>query len=136
MIILAYSDGRGLTASKLQDAVIQKANELNIKPILFPENGIHPQFQTDIIDKFIFSKEDLIIATHSELFLLRAIRRYENKDIEHNELVITQYIQSVNSTPTKCFWRDLDYDEDGLIDQFNGGMFEQGYEERFEINQL
>jgi len=136
MIILAYSDGRGLTASKLQDAVIQKSTELNIKPVLFPENGIHPQFQSDIIDKYIFSKENIIIATHSELFLLRAIRRYANKDIKQSELVITQYIQSVNATPMKCFWRDLDFDEDGLIDNFNGGLFEQGYEERFELNPL
>jgi len=31
------------------------------------------------------------------------------------------------------FWRDLDYEEEGPIDYFSSGLFEQTYEERFEL---
>ncbi len=134
MIILAYSDGKGITAPKLTHAVEAKAKEISFKDIYYPENGIHPEQQLNIVDELLQRQEDIIVATHSEFLMLRALRRYNKQEITKKDFKILQYIKKQNNVG--YYWTEREYDEDGLIDNFIGGCFEQGYYERFEIEPL
>ena len=136
MIILAYSDGKGETADLLKDAAQKKAKELNFKSIIFPETGVHPQFQSEIMDDLFKKGEDVVVATHSELLMLRAMRRMETKEVTSEDFKIEQYLKPRNNPDRDNFWSEVSCDEDGLNDPFIGGYFEQGYEERFNLIKL
>ena len=132
------SDFTGKSAHVLEEEAIKKASELDIEPILFPENGIHPEFHMELADKQLRLTEDSLIVTHSENLLLRVLRRIERKDISHKDItlyILTPYVN--NKDKGFAYWKNLEITEEGeFIDFIPGGFFEQAYNESSDLNHI
>lgn len=111
-----------------------------------PELHLHPALQSEIADVFIETalKENntYLIETHSEHLLLRIMRRI--RETTNNELA--QGLTPISKDDVQILFvmpgqnvsgsviKKIDLDEEGeLIDEWPGGFFEEGYNERFGI---
>ena len=137
MLYIFMSDGLGKTAHLLKEWSEKKAKELNIPPTPFPENGIHPQFQMDLADKYLKYESDMIIITHSENFILRVLRRIKTGEVSREDIRLLVLAPSVNRPENICYWKNIDISEEGeFIDHIPGGFFEQSFNELFDINEI
>lgn len=137
-VYILMSDFVGETAHVLKEEAKEKASEIGIEPVLFPENGIHPQFQMEIADELLRTNKDTLVVTHSENILLRLLRRIERGDIKHTDVKLLKLIPYVNQKEKGfAYWSEIDIDEEGvIICQTKDGLFEQGYNERFDIGEI
>lgn len=138
MKYILMSDFTGKSAHVLRDMAKEKAKELGIVPVLFPENDLHSQFHMELADELLKKGDDALTVTHSENFILRIMRRIERGDIKNTEvtvLILTPYINKKDKG--FAYWKELCLDEEGeFIDHINGGFFEQGYNERFNMGDI
>jgi len=138
MLHILMSDFTGKSAHVLEEEAIKKASELDIEPILFPENGIHPEFHMELADRQLRLKKDSLIVTHSENLLLRVLRRIERKEILPTNislLILTPYVN--NKDKGFAYWKNLEITEEGeFIDFIPGGFFEQAYNESSDLNHI
>ena len=107
-----------------------------------PELHLHPALQAEIADEFIKSihnnKNNFVMETHSEHLLLRMMKRmrqtHENV-VEDESLRLTPddiTLLYIDNDGENTYILELELDEDGsLLDQWPGGFFEEGYNERF-----
>lgn len=134
---LLMSDFNGKSAFALEKEALKKSLELGIEANLFPENGLHPQFHMALADKFLSESNDTMVVSHSENLLLRVLRRIrlgEYSNIDLKLLILCPYI---NTPKSGFYWKKIDICEEGeFIDQVPGGLFEQGYRERFDVDEL
>ena len=107
-----------------------------------PELHLHPKLQSDIGDEFIKSmhenNNEFVIETHSEHLLLRLMKRMRQTHdgtLEDESLKLTPddvALLYVDSDGENTYILELELDKDGsLLDQWPGGFFEEGYNERF-----
>ena len=138
-IILLLSDGEGKSADLLEIAGYNFGQERGMDVSAFPEGKSHPSFHGDAFDDFITNdlyKNDIALVTHSEVILMRALRRVAKGELTKDSLEIYQYLLPINSAPAP-YWKEVSFDEEGeLIDDFRGGIFEQAYKERFDIGDI
>lgn len=124
------------TAEVSSKEVINLAMELNGEVIEFPENGLHPTHVANLLDSYLEDGKDLTIVTYSEMLLLRLMRRIKRGEVNHANAKVFQVWRGVNDS-TKIILSDRRFDEEGeMIDHWNNGFFEEGFNERFEINKL
>ena len=112
-----------------------------------PELHLHPALQSEIADVFIETalKENsntYLIETHSEHLLLRIMRRIRETTngelpdgvtpITPNDVQILFVMPAQNVSGSVIKKIDLNY-EGELIDEWPGGFFEEGYNERFGV---
>lgn len=109
-----------------------------------PEIHLHPKLQSELADVFIeaaiVDKKTFLIETHSEHLLLRIMRRIRettNGSIPDGVTPINpQDVQILFVMPSKnsegSIIKKIALDEQGeLIDNWPGGFFEEGFNERF-----
>ncbi len=108
-----------------------------------PETHLHPALQTDLGDVFIQSalgrgKNRFLIESHSELLLLRIMRRMRETssgELPRDIPAITSKdvcVLFVQPKGTSSVIRQLELDDEGdLLDAWPGGFFEEGFRERF-----
>ena len=111
-----------------------------------PDLHLHPRLQTDLADVFIDSalgkrQNTLLIETHSEHLLLRIMRRMR-ETTRHGRPgdrtlprvtpgdVAVLYVEPQPTGGSVVKEIRLD-EEGGLLDDWPGGFFEEGFEERF-----
>ena len=112
-----------------------------------PELHLHPALQSEIADVFIETalKENnntYLIETHSEHLLLRIMRRIRETTngelpdgatpITPNDVQILFVMPAQNVSGSVIKKIDLNF-EGELIDEWPGGFFEEGYNERFGV---
>jgi predicted ATPase len=112
-----------------------------------PELHLHPALQSEIADVFIETalKENnntYLIETHSEHLLLRIMRRIRETTnaeltdgltpINPNDVQILFVMPAQNVSGSVIKKIDLNF-EGELIDEWPGGFFEEGYNERFGV---
>lgn len=137
MLYIFMSDGLGKTAHLLKQESEKKAKELNIAPISFPENGIHPQFHMELADKYLRYESDTIVITHSEGLILRALRRIRSGEITPKDVKVFVLAPSVNKPENICFWKEISISQEGeFIDYISGGFFEQSFNEMFDTDEI
>ncbi len=112
-----------------------------------PELHLHPALQSEIADVFMETalkenKNTYLIETHSEHLLLRIMRRIRettNDELPDGTTPITPNdVQILFVMPAQnvsgSVIKKIDLNSDGeLIDEWPGGFFEEGYNERFGI---
>lgn len=107
-----------------------------------PELHLHPKLQSEIADVFIDSMKNrnnsFVIESHSEHLLLRMMKRMRQTsegELEDESLKLTPddvALLYVDTDGENTFILELELDEDGtLLDQWPGGFFEEGFNERF-----
>ena len=111
-----------------------------------PELHLHPALQSEIADVFIETAKEnnntYLIETHSEHLLLRIMRRIRETTndelpdgvipITPNDVQILFVMPAQNVSGSVIKKIDLSY-EGELIDEWPGGFFEEGYNERFGV---
>lgn len=111
-----------------------------------PELHLHPALQSEIADVFIETAKEnnntYLIETHSEHLLLRIMRRIRETTndelpdgvtpITPNDVQILFVMPAQNVSGSVIKNIDLNY-EGELIDEWPGGFFEEGYNERFGV---
>ena len=135
MVILAYCNSNGQNSDLLEEAVINKSIELGFEYSIFPETKIHPQFQPDIMDSLLKMNKDIIVCTHSELIMLRGLRRIDLDEITKEDFKIIQYVKSIHKD-NNSYWYNVRFNSKGEIGRFKGGVFEQSFNEIFKIGDI
>ncbi len=138
-----YPDEMGTGISQVLPILISaKMREKSNIFIEQPELHLHPALQAELADEFILSAKkrnnSFVMETHSEHLLLRMMKRmrqtYEGT-IEDENLKLTSddiSLLYVDTDGENTFILELELDEDGtLLDQWPGGFFEEGFNERF-----
>lgn len=130
------------------DDVLKSTNSIYIEQ---PELHLHPKQQCELADEFIMAskgdknkqKKKLYIETHSEHLLLRIMKRLrhsaESKISKDGPLYITPddiCLLYVDNADNCAFIRELKLDCDGtLLTPWPHGFFEEGYNERFDVDE-
>lgn len=112
-----------------------------------PEIHLHPKLQSELADVFIETalgenKKTFLIETHSEHLLLRIMRRIREttngklpdgiQPIEAKDVQVLFVMPSQNGEGSII--KKITLDEEGnMIDNWPGGFFEEGFNERFGI---
>lgn len=112
-----------------------------------PEIHLHPKLQSELADVFIETalgkeKKTFLIETHSEHLLLRIMRRIRESTsgelpdgiqaIEARDVQVLFVMPSKNGEGSVI--KKIALDEEGeMIDNWPGGFFEEGFNERFGI---
>ncbi len=131
MINLVMSDNE--TAISL-DVIVTKEAKWDYTS-LFPESGLHPSKQMDVTEG-IFKQykkgvlgENIWVATHSELVILRAMRMIREGRASLKDFTLWQ--SQINRNGEECLVQ-IELDGDGeFLDPIKDGFFEQGFKERF-----
>ncbi len=131
MINLVMSDDK--TAMRLDVIVTKEA--IYAHTFLFPESGLHPSKQMDVTEG-IFKQykkgllgENVWVATHSELVILRAMRMIREGRASLKDFALWQ--SQINRNGEECLVQ-IELDGDGeFLDPIKDGFFEQGFKERF-----
>jgi predicted ATPase len=98
-----------------------------------PEIHLHPGLQADLADLFIDvtadTKRQIIVETHSEHLLLRIRRRIAEGVIKPEQVAII-YVEKDGPESTA---KALDLKNNGHIDDWPKGFFEEGYQDAMAI---
>ncbi len=121
------------------------SSDSDIVVIEQPEIHLHPKLQSELADVFIETalgeeKKTFLIETHSEHLLLRIMRRIREttsgglvdgiQAIEAKDVQILFVMPSTNGEGSII--KKIALDEEGeMIDNWPGGFFEEGFNERF-----
>ena len=129
MLILCLSDGEGKTSMMLDRGVVATARELKVDYLVFPESGLHPNKHADITENLVKKGGDVMVATHSEIVVLRALRMIREGRLNVKDFDLTQYLQRDDGT---YYWHTVEINREGeLVGKFVGGFFETGFNERY-----
>lgn len=123
------------------------SKENRVSAIEQPELHLHPKLQSELADVFINTalgeeKKTFLIETHSEHLLLRIMRRIREttngqlpdgiEAIEAKDVQVLFVMPSQNGEGSII--KKIALDEEGeMIDNWPGGFFEEGFNERFGI---
>ncbi len=123
------------------------SKENRVSAIEQPELHLHPKLQSELADVFINTalgeeKKTFLIETHSEHLLLRIMRRIREttngelpdgiEAIEAKDVQVLFVMPSQNGEGSVI--KKIALDEEGeMIDNWPGGFFEEGFNERFGI---
>lgn len=122
------------------------SKENSVSAIEQPELHLHPKLQSELADVFINTalgeKKTFLIETHSEHLLLRIMRRIRettnNKLPDGIKAIKAKDVQVLFVMPSQngegSIIKQIALDEEGeMIDNWPGGFFEEGFNERFGI---
>ena len=118
MMTLYYCDGEGKSSMMLD--VLAKAQS-DVAILIYPESGLHPKEHADIFDEAF--KANMSLCSHSELIMLRLLKRMTEGAITADDIVVKQLTPDLE-------WITIEF-EDNFPINWVGGFFNTATNERF-----
>jgi hypothetical protein len=118
MMTLYYCDGNGMSAMML-DVLAKAQSDEDI--LVYPESGLHPKDHANIFDEAF--KANMSLCSHSELIMLRLLKRMEEGVITADDVVVKQLTPDLE-------WITIKF-KDNFPINWDGGFFQNAFNERF-----